>query len=76
MTSHDADLQAAVDSTSVARDAGEEDLLRCLREALAERDVETSDEEWLRRTVEGIEADPNYVIEGEPSDFTPRRERG
>ncbi|NYG54115.1 hypothetical protein [Nocardioides perillae] len=76
MTSHDADLQAAVDATSVVHDTGEqEDLVEALREALAERDVETSDEEWLRRTVEGIKADRNYVIDSEPSDFVPRRDR-
>lgn len=76
MSSHDADLQAAVDATSVVHDTGEQDdLIAALRDALAERDVETSDEAWLQRTVEGIRADRNYVIDSEPSDFVARRDR-
>lgn len=72
MATYNSDLQAAVDATSVAKDAGEsEDLLDYLKEQLAERDIETSDEEWLQRTVKAIEQDPNYMIEDEPSDFDP-----
>lgn len=76
MASYDADLQAAVDATSVAHDAGtEDDLVPYLRDQLAEREIETNDEDWLRRTVEGVRSDRNYLIESEPSDFTPRRDR-
>ncbi|QBR91534.1 hypothetical protein [Nocardioides euryhalodurans] len=77
MASYDADLQAAVDATSVAHDAGtEDDLVQYLRDQLAERDIQTDDEGWLRSTVEGVEADRNYMIEREPDDFVPRHERG
>ncbi|GAA1479073.1 hypothetical protein GCM10009623_35190 [Nocardioides aestuarii] len=75
---HDADLQAAVDSTSVARDSdpdGEIDLVQYLRDQLAEREIETSDEAWLQRQVENIKADPNYMVDGEPDDYTPIRDR-
>ena len=76
MASYDADLQAAVDATSVAHDAGtEDDLVQYLREQLAEREIETSDEDWLHRMVEGLTNDPNYMIDSEPRDFVPRRER-
>lgn len=72
MARHNSDLQAAVDATSVAKDANEtDDLAGYLREQLADRDIETSDDAWIRRTVERIEADPNYMIEDEPSDFDP-----
>ena len=77
MASFDADLQAAVDSTSVAHDAGtEDDLVQYLRDQLAERDIETDDAGWLQRTVEGVKADRNYMIESEPDDFVPRHGRG
>lgn len=70
MARYNRDLQAAVDATSVAKDAHTTtDLLGYLRDQLAERDIETTDEDWLRRTVEAIEADPNYMVEEEPSDF-------
>jgi hypothetical protein len=70
MASHNSDLQAAVDATSVAKDAREtDDLAAYLREQLAERDIETTDDDWIRRTVERIDADRNYMIEDEPSDF-------
>lgn len=70
MARHNSDLQAAVDATSVAKDARTTtDLHAYLVEQLAERDIETSDEDWIRRTVEAIEADPNYMIADEPSDF-------
>ena len=70
MAVYDKDLQAAVDATSVAKDAGEtDDLAAYLRDQLAEREVETSDEDWIRRTVARIEQDPNYMIEDEPADF-------
>ena len=70
MARHNSDLQAAVDATSVAKDAREtDDLETYLREQLAERDIETSDDDWIRRTVERIDADRNYMIEDEPSDF-------
>ena len=76
MASYDADLQASVDATSVANDAGiEEDLVKYLRDQLGERDIETTDDAWLERMVEGIKGDRNYLIESEPSDFTPRRDR-
>lgn len=72
MARYNRDLQAAVDATSVAKDARTTtDLLGYLREQLAEREIETTDEDWLRRTVEAIEADPNYMIESEPADFDP-----
>ncbi len=72
MATYDADLQQAVDSTSAAHDAGETDLLETLRQMLAERGIETSDDAWLERTVAGIRSDRNYMIEDEPRDFTPR----
>lgn len=74
MARYNRDLQAAVDATSIAKDARTTtDLLGYLREQLAERDIETSDEDWLRRTVEAIDADPNYMVEDEPADFDPER---
>lgn len=74
MGSYDADLQAAVDSTSVAHDAGTtDDLVDYLRQQLLEREIETSDDAWLERMVEGIKSDRNYLIESEPSDY--ERER-
>lgn len=76
MATYDADLQAAVDATSVAHDAGtEDDLVRYLVDQLAEREISTDDREWLERMVAGVKADPNYMIESEPRDFVPRRER-
>ncbi|QZY30364.1 hypothetical protein [Nocardioides coralli] len=76
MATYDADLQAAVDATSVANDAGTtEDLVDYLREQLAERDIETSDDAWLERMVEGIKGDRNYLIDSEPDDFTPTRDK-
>ena len=74
MATYDSDLQAAVDSTSVARDTGETDLVQCLRDRLAERDIETADDDWLHRMVAGIEADPGFMIDGEPDDYV-RSER-
>ncbi|WP_182525922.1 hypothetical protein [Nocardioides dongkuii] len=75
MAVYDSNLQAAVDATSVAKDAGEagDDLVGYLREQLAERDIETSDEEWLQRMAEGIRANPNYMIESEPHDYEAHR---
>ena len=73
MSVHDSDLQAAVDSTSVAKDTGETDLVQYLRDQLAERDIETNDEAWLNRMVEQIKADPNYMIDSEPDDYDPER---
>ena len=74
MAVYDSDLQAAVDATSVAKDAAQtDDLAGYLREQLAEREIETSDEAWLQRMVAGIEANPNYMIESEPSDYTPAK---
>lgn len=76
MDHHDADLQAAVDSTSVAHDMGAtDDLVQFLREQLAERDIETSDEEWLARQVANLKADRNYLVDSEPADYTPHRDR-
>ena len=75
MGRHNSDLQAAVDATSVAKDAHTTtDLQGYLVEQLAERDIATADEDWLRRTVEAVEANPNYMIEDEPNDFDPDRE--
>lgn len=76
MSIHDADLQAAVDATSVAHDTDADvDLVSYLREQLAERDIETADDAWLTRTVEGILADRNYLVDTEPDDYTPVRDR-
>ena len=70
MARHNSDLQAAVDATSVAKDARiTEDLAAYLREQLAERDIETSDDAWVQQVLEGIDGDRNYMIENEPSDF-------
>jgi predicted nuclease of restriction endonuclease-like (RecB) superfamily len=73
MPTYDSHLQAAVDATSVAKDSGVTDLLGYLREQLAEREIETSDEDWLQRMVEGINGDPNFMIDSEPSDYDARR---
>ncbi len=76
MSTYDADLQAAVDATSVAHDAGtEDDLVQYLRDQLAEREIETTDEAWLERMVEGVKSDPNYMIDSEPEDYEPRSDR-
>lgn len=76
MATHDADLQAAVDATSVAHDTDADlDLVQYLRDQLAEREIETSDDAWLERMVEGIKADRNYMIDSEPEDYTPLRDR-
>lgn len=75
MASYDADLQAAVDSTSVAKDTGEATeagLIDYLRQQLAERDIETADEAWLQRMVDGIVTDRNFMIDAEPDDFVAR----
>ena len=70
MARHNSDLQAAVDATSVANDAHTTtDLHTYLVEQLGERDIETTDQAWIDRTVEAIRANPNYMIEDEPSDF-------
>lgn len=74
--SYDADLQAAVDATSVAHDTGaEDDLGQYLRDQLAERGIETDDDAWVERTVEGLKGDRNYMIQSEPDDFVARRNR-
>ena len=73
MSTHNADLQAAVDSTSVAKDVGETDLVTYLRAQLAEREIETDDQAWLERMVEKIKADPNFMVDSEPDDFDPDR---
>ena len=76
MASYDADLQAAVDATSVANDTGDdEDLVQYLRDQLAEREIETTDDDWLERMVEGVRGDRNYMIDSEPKDFVARRHR-
>jgi len=77
MGTYDADLQAAVDSASVALDAHvitADQLVEHLRATLAERDVETADDAWLERTAEGIRGDSNYLIDSEPHDFTPHHD--
>jgi hypothetical protein len=75
MATYDADLQAAVDSTGVALLADEtDDLVQYLRDQLAEREIETNDDAWLERQVEGLRKDPNWMVDGEPDDFTsPKR---
>jgi len=76
VATYDADLQAAVDATSVAHDAGsEDDLVKYLVDQLAEREITTDDREWLERMVAGVKADRDYMIDSEPQDFVPRRER-
>lgn len=71
MARYDSDLQAAVDSTGVAIAAGEtEDLVQYLRDQLAERNIETSDDDWLERQVDGLRNDRDHMIDSEPSDFT------
>ena len=75
MATYDADLQAAVDATSVAHDTGaEDDLVQYLVDQLSEREISTDDREWLERTVEGIKGDRNYMIDSEPADFVPRHD--
>ncbi|MCD4534190.1 hypothetical protein LRP67_08865 [Nocardioides sp. cx-169] len=69
MATYDANLQAAVDATSIAKSSGESDLLSYLREQLAERDIETKDEAWLQHMVEKIHEDPNFMIDREPDDY-------
>ena len=72
MAVYDYHLQAAVDATSVAKDAGTtEDLAGYLREQLAEHDIETHDEAWITMVLEGIERDPNFMVEQTPSDYDP-----
>ena len=71
MAEYDSHLQRAVDATSVAKDAGETDLAAYLRDQLAEQEIETRDDEWVQRVLAGIEKDPNYMIESEPTDYTP-----
>lgn len=76
MSRHDADLQAAVDATAVALDSGmDDDLVQYLRDQLAERDIETDDQAWLERMVEGIRSERNFMVDGEPHDYTPHRDR-
>ncbi len=76
MGAHDADLQAAVDATSVAHDTDADvDLAQYLREQLGERDIETGDDAWIERQVAGIKGDRNYLVDGEPDDYTPIRDR-
>jgi hypothetical protein len=75
VATYDADLQAAVDATSVAHDTGtEQDLVQYLRDQLAEREIETGDDGWLQRMVEGIKGDRNFMIDSEPDDFVPRHD--
>jgi len=70
MSTHNSDLQAAVDATSIGKDTGEtDDLAGYLREQLAEREIETADDAWIAQVVAGIESNPNYLIESEPNDF-------
>jgi ribosomal protein L16/L10AE len=69
MATYDANLQAAVDATSVAKSTGETDLVAYLRDQLAERDIETADEAWLRHMVDKIHEDPNFMIDREPDDY-------
>ena len=73
MATYDADLQAVVDATSIAQDAGETDLETYLRSQLTQRDIETADDEWVAHVVASIKADPNYMIDREPTDYTSTR---
>ncbi len=75
MGSYDSDLQAAVDSTSIAHDTGETDLVGFLADQLAERDIETEDRAWLERMAEGIRSNPNYMIDSEPHDYDPEKRK-
>lgn len=76
MARHDADLQQAVDASSAALDAGsEDDLVQILRDQLAERGIETGDTRWLEQTADGIRSDRNYMVESEPEDYVPHRDR-
>lgn len=74
MATYDADLQAAVDATSIAQDAGEQDLESVLRTQLAEREIETTDDEWVTHVVSSIKGDPNFMIDREPSDYHSTRD--
>jgi len=75
VATYDADLQAAVDATSVARDAGTDvDLAQYLRDQLAEREIETDDDAWVERMVDGIRGDRNFMIDSEPRDFVSRHQ--
>jgi hypothetical protein len=72
MAVYDSDLQAAVDATSVAKDAkATDDLEGYLRAQLAEREIETQDDDWVRRVVASIEENPNFMVEETPSDYDP-----
>ena len=64
----DADVQAAVDATSIMNDYGERDLVDILREQLAERGIDDPDEDWLTTTVEKIRADRNLMVDDDPRD--------
>lgn len=72
MAVYDSDLQAAVDATSVAKDAkATDDLAGYLREQLAEREIETGDDAWIQHVLDGIEGDRNFMVERTPSDYDP-----
>jgi hypothetical protein len=72
MATYDADLQAAVDATSVANDMGGYDLPEYLRSELDKRGITTDDDAWVAHVVERIKADRNWMIDREPEGFTPR----
>lgn len=74
MATYDADLQAVVDATSIAQDAGETDLESTLREQLSQREIETKDDAWVAHVVASIKADPNYMIDREPNDYESTRD--
>ncbi|GAB2882070.1 hypothetical protein [Nocardioides pacificus] len=64
-------VQAAVDATSIFRDQGHSDtteLVKRLRDELAQRDIQTEDQGWLEKTVDHILADPNFMTDDSPSD--------
>ncbi len=72
MAVYNHDIQAAVDATSVAMDTGSvDDAVALLRDELAKREVQTSDEAWLTATVEAIRRDRNAMVADGPSDFDP-----
>jgi hypothetical protein len=72
MAVYNHDIQAAVDATSVAMDAGSvPDAVALLRDELAKREIETRDDAWLTATVEAIRSDPNAMVADGPRDFDP-----
>lgn len=65
----DLTIRTVRDLTSVANDEGAADLVECLREQNAAKGITTRDHAWLKRMVEGIHANPNFMIDDEPDDY-------